>query len=104
MVQLHCVRQPANRSCPAVRSEMEQKFHVIIYQSGDEMNSFIPTTPLPAYFCSIDTKTFRGVLDANALGEFVFPRLAEYKVGSNAVHCSLDTAPRCRVNLRSEIL
>ena len=34
----------------------------IIYQSGDEMNSFIPTIPLPAYFCSIDTKTLRGSL------------------------------------------
>ena len=32
------------------------------HQSGDEMNSFIPTTPLPAYFCSIDTKTLRGSL------------------------------------------
>ena len=35
---------------------------LIIYQSGDEMNSFIPTIPLPAYFCSIDTKMLRGSL------------------------------------------
>lgn len=35
---------------------------LIIYQSGDKMNSFIPTIPLPACFCGINSKTLRGSL------------------------------------------
>ncbi len=35
---------------------------VIIYQSGDEMNGFIPALSLAAYFCCIDIKTLRSVL------------------------------------------